>query len=642
MQKKLLFTLLFTLLLSTVVSVAAKQSIHQLRQQAQLNAKAGAEFILSFQKQNKGAVTFATVGADSCDFTTVQAAVDSGVDEVRIATNMTYSENVFITDKSVVIRGGYSNCVNAVNDVRSTDKSHIIGVANASEPVIAITGSSQRNMVTIENIDLSNGTGTNFLKGGGISTLDSDASIALSNVAIHDNNSDQGGGIGIFGDSIGANTDFLLVDTLIYNNSATQYGGGLYCIGSKSSVLIIGESGISANTVMTTVKSQLEAKGGQQFGHGGGAYISKSCKFTMYSGTKNSHLGPNPDYRGIAYNHAEFYGGGIYARLGAIVELNGHQFCFNLGTEICLGDTSNPININDNTAQYGAAVNVNNSPAGLKIYAGLVENNHAEFIAGAIDVSYAYFETAQLYPACWSQTLCNTYRNNKADLRAGALRISGDVAASIYATHFIGNRAQEATVLELASNAIVNSEGSIYRNNGNFGNDGFTDIGIIYSQVDADSFNSIHDTFADNHVTSTVFKIESNLDIKSSIIAEDANLPIIAVPVAYASSANFNCIIASESNSFSSHTSINATDIEVADPVFVDRNAGDYHISAISSPAVDRCGNAFAQHTDIDNENRGWNDPSVPNQSAVAFNSYDAGADETYGNDIIFKHGFEL
>ena len=635
--------LLTTSLLLSSIHLSASESIKQLRLDSESKALQNAQFVQSFQKLQKGAVTFATVGADSCDYTTVQDAVDSGVDEVRIATNSNYNENVFLTNISIKLRGGYSSCSAANNDNQSTAKSHIIGVPNASQPVIAITGHEQRNRVTLENLDISGGTGTNFLKGGGISTLDSDASVAIVNSDIHDNNGNQGGGIGIFGDSANANTDFLLVDTIISNNFADQLGGGLYCKGDKSSVLVVGNSGISLNMVDTSNNKLIDSKGSFPLGNGGGIYITTSCKFTMYSGTKTSQQGVNQDLRGIAFNQAEHYGGGVYMSIGGDVELNGHQFCFNLGSEVCLGDNINPININNNTAEYGGGANIVGASSKLKIYAALVANNQVDFIGGGVDIisSTNNFVTAQLYPSCWDKNRCNSYQNNTAKLRGGAIRFTNGTT-SIYHTKFIGNRADKGTVFTLSDNVNLTSEGCVYSHNGDYGNDGFLDLGVINSFGNSTQFTSLHDSYVDNHTNSAIFVIDTALEVNSGIISEDSNLAIIEVPFDYSSSANFNCIIASESDSFGFYNNVNVTDITVADPQFIDRANGDYHINAATSPAVDRCGNAFAQHTDMDHQNRGWNDPSVTNFGGVAFNSYDAGADETYGNDIIFKNEFEL
>ncbi|MFK8012800.1 MAG: hypothetical protein AB8B80_12220 [Marinicellaceae bacterium] len=77
----------------------------------------------------------------------------------------------------------------------------------------------------------------------------------------------------------------------------------------------------------------------------------------------------------------------------------------------------------------------------------------------------------------------------------------------------------------------------------------------------------------------------------------------------------------------------------VADPQFIDRENNDYHIKASTSPAVDFCDNSMAPalYKDMDNEQRGWDDPSVSD----IVGPFDIGYDETYENDIIFQQDFD-
>ncbi len=640
MKKKILFTLLLT----TLTGVNAKQTLQQLRQQAQLNAKADAEFVQSFKNQNKGTVTFATVGADSCDFTTIQAAVDSAVDEVRIATNTSYNENVFLTDISVKLRGGYSTCVAAQSDNQGNAKSHIIGVPNAGEPVIAITGNSQRNSVTLENLELTGGSGLSFLSGGGISTLSADAYVALVNLAIHDNHSSFGGGIAIQGNSNNTDTDFMLSQTVIYDNSAFN-GGGVFCNGANSSIVLIDNSGIHANQALEDVNNSGNT------GRGGGAYLELECKLSMYSGTKTSNQ--TTDKRGIAYNSAQQYGGGMYVE-NATANLNGHQYCYNLGTQICLGNNQNPLNINNNTAaKIGGGIYSLGSNAILSIYAGLVENNTVTAQAswgGGVAIQSTTFVTAQLSKKCWNNKKCNLYRNNSSRYQGGAMWLNG--IADVYTTFFENNRANSGTAIMLqpapANGATETSiQSSVFFHNGNNGADGFNDRDVITISGFSSTSRLTHNTFVDNNALSVFFyspdEYTEQTQIQYSIIHESNPNINILDPTSnnYDSRLKFECLLVSE-DSFTNYPQINVLgDVVVADPMFVDRANNDYHIKASVSPAVDFCQSQNITHYDMDMENFGWNDPSVPNQNGVAFNTYDVGADETYGNDIIFKHGFE-
>ena len=83
------------------------------------------------------------------------------------------------------------------------------------------------------------------------------------------------------------------------------------------------------------------------------------------------------------------------------------------------------------------------------------------------------------------------------------------------------------------------------------------------------------------------------------------------------------------------YTPSNVTD----DPSFIDRNNNNYHIDARFSPAVDYCLGTLANldNKDTDGDRRSWDDYTVTN----IYGPYDAGADETYDNDIIFKDDLE-
>ena len=638
-------TLVSAILLINSIQVSAESSIKQLKTEAQNTANKNIEFIQSFKSNQKGAVTFSTVGAGNCDYSTVQAAVDSDVDEVRIATNMTYNENVFLSDISIKLRGGFANCADAQADNQSNTMSLITGVPNASQPVIAITGSVQRHSVTLENLELTGGTGKNFLKGGGVSTLDADASIAIINSNIHNNNGSEGGGVGIFGDSNGADTDLLLIDTIIDHNTAIN-GGGLYCIGQQSSVLVIGESGFSSNVA-------LQDDNVTDTGFGGGVYLSSQCDFSMYSGTKESNS--TFDKRGIANNFAGQKGGGMYVD-NSTANLNGHKFCYNLGTLTCIGDDINPININNNNAVLlGGGVYANGDLSTVSIYAGLVENNSVTdnmSKGGGVYINFAIFNTARLSKACWDKDRCNSYHANFAQAEGGALWVTG--VTNIYSTYFEYNRANKATAIYLKA-FIVNGinelliQSSIFHHNGDNGSNGVSDSNVVFITGSYVTSNIINNTFVDNYAQSIFFLSPSqyigHTNIKYSII-HDSNPTVNVVDPAsgnsYIATFKFECLIVHES-SFTNIPNLDYSgEIIIADPQFVDRDNADFHLNASSSPAVDFCQSFGLQHKDIDKENFGWNDPNVPNQNNLTINKFDAGADETYGNDIIFKNSFEL
>jgi hypothetical protein len=127
------------------------------------------------------------------------------------------------------------------------------------------------------------------------------------------------------------------------------------------------------------------------------------------------------------------------------------------------------------------------------------------------------------------------------------------------------------------------------------------------------------------------------LSVYSSIIYDPSSGDVF--DIATGSTHDVNCLIVHEGQSFNA----NNAEITIADPMFVDAANGDYHIDAALSPAVDYCTDnlAMAVYQDIDFEDRGFDDESITNNPETN-GAYDIGADETYGNDLVFKNGFEL
>lgn len=578
----------------------------------------------------KGAVSYVTVGNGvTCDYrlgsTKIQDAIDSGADEVRIAYNDTYNENFTINDISVIIKGGYANCPAAESD-NQTGKTTINGVTDAGNPVIKILGNSQRNTVILDSLVLTNGDGTEFFPGGGISTASADLDLSLNNILIEDNHSQNGGGIAV----VGGDTDVIATDTVLLNNSA-QNGGGFYCDSDVSSLTMHGMSGVYGNSTTTI---------GGGSGYGGGVYIINGCTFVTYSGVDQPEAG---DYRGIAYNISAYGGGGVYVGDGAIAILYGHEFCF---FDICYGDNTNPINLNNNQSSNvgldgpGGGAMVFGTDATLNIYAGKVSDNKSKISTGgdggAIYVrDGAIFDTKRLLKNCWSQQTCNYYANNYAgeNFGEGGMLYNRASMATIENTVIEGNRAYLGTVLYSASaNSLTTIKGSVIFANGDNGSGDFNDNYAFVAEVNAE-IDVFHSTIADNNVQGAVFNIHEtaggNSELTASIVHDINSGPLYESNVGPSS---VNCSIVHEINSASGSTfSI------VDDPEFIDGANHDYHLNAALSPAVDFCFAIDSSYADMDFENRGWDDYLVPDFQGT----FDAGADESYANDVIFKNGVE-
>ncbi|MCF6300732.1 MAG: hypothetical protein L3J52_06400 [Proteobacteria bacterium] len=593
------------------------------------------------ERQKAGVGTlgaFVTVGVqNSCDYfvgtTPIQDAIDAGETEIRIANDMTHIENLTINDKGIVLKGGYVDCAAAASDIQ-TGSTAIRGVTAAGFPVISILGDTERHTIVLDSLALSLGSGTGFFPGGGISTIGADAQISIVNSIITGNTSAFGGGIAI----LAGDTDINLIDTLIVLNTA-GYAGGIYCGGSDASILLLGSSGVSGNTADGSVGAADVA------GKGGGLFITDQCGFTSFSGTAGGLF----DFRGIAANTATDQGGGIFAKDGATVSLWGAQVCVFL---FCFGDDTNPANLNGNQAESdggvghtsvrgGAGAFITGADTSLTIYHGKVTDNTLGDITidgGGIYVDAgATFTTGRLGKACWSQDNCNYYANNASGsaIGYGGAFFNRGSTMNITNTVIENNRADFGTVLfTTGAEAITTIKGSLIHHNGNGGADGFSD-NRVFRVTGGAKLDIHHSTIADNNASIAVFDI--NLDatsiIYSSIVHDassgnvhDSNLGFVS----------HDCTIFHEDASIPG--GLGPTSV-VADPEFVDRGNNDFHIDAALSPAVDFCDDDMTDvdYRDMDYEEFGFDDPTVAN----GLGGFDVGADETYGNDIIFKNGFE-
>ncbi|MFK8011692.1 MAG: hypothetical protein AB8B80_06600 [Marinicellaceae bacterium] len=587
--------------------------------------------IKTFKQALRSAGGFATVGSDiDCDYrigsTKIQDAIDLGETEIRVAMNDTYDSNIVIDDKNVIIKGGYSDCAAALAD----DQTSNTNIGNvASGRIITITGNSQRNTVVLDSLTIINGQ-------GGIFADDANLQLHIFNSIIANNVASIGGGINI----IGGDSDIELENTLIVSNESISRevedhgsGGGIYCNGANSSIVMHGDSGIYGNKatyILTVVVPPNVVVFG---GRGGGADISNGCSFMNYSGGSGGFL----DFRGFIDNTATGHGGAIAVSNGSSATLFGHQVCVDGD---CIGINSEPVNLLNNISGIGGEATetgggaIFTSDATVVIYAGLVSGNESSFGAGAIDInSNSHFTTKRLMKNCWSQDNCNYYEGNKGK-RGGVLNSNLSVA-EISDAIIENNRADFGTVLFISNNgssATVNN--SVIHHNGNNGLNGYLDRYIAVVGEFNTHLTINHSTIVDNQVINALFLSDftsSSSKFVSSIVHD--SVPInadISLNDAFAS----ECNIVHEDDSLTdqSFTAV------VADPGFVDRTGKDYHIDPNTSLAVDYCFKNNTSQYDMDFDTRGYDDTTVDNNLGV----FDIGADETIINDIIFFNGFEI
>lgn len=607
---------IFTLIILFMgVNVNANNNTSEINAQIKTMSVGFNNFYKTYQQRQVNGL-FSTVGADSCDFTSIQDAIDSNADEVRVATNMIYNEKLTLTDRDIIIRGGFATCTDANNNNQSSNRSIVDHTGLNLGAIIAISGSNQRSTVVLENLRLTGATSS------GIETVVADAEILLNNMRIDNNQLTTGavgGGIGAFG----GDTDFILIDTIISDNSA-EFGGGILCSGVNVSFSISGESGVSQNMATGIVPNS-------NSGHGGGLFVTDGCEVIMYSGTQNTNA---QTLIGISGNLANEDGGGIYISQGASVFLSGHRSSPNSGIDF-FGDDSKPVNLNNNisdstnSGKGGGGAFITGTDSFLIITGGLIKDNASTNGGGIFTQNDATLYVTRLENECWDSDRCVFFQNNIARNNGNGGAIYNMFSRVLITnSYFEDNQAGLGTAI-YAKNGIKEDnriDVNVFNHNSKPAN-GLNDKHVI--SFESSGADITHSTFADNNVDEAVFGLDfaSSLRLVASIVHEDSGL-VATAPIL--GSIISGCVLV--------HDTTNISLSIQADPEFIDRNNRDYHLNPDVSPAVDMClDSSISVFKDIDFNQRPWDYPNIDNAFGASY--ADAGADEVY--DIIFSNGFE-
>lgn len=586
-----------------------------------ISLKAQSKFLVS--ENNNGG--FVTIGADAgCDFDSavdsIQVAIDAGNSEIRVATNGNYLNNLTIENKSVVIRGGFDDCSAANANQVSSDLTVINGNALA-EPVIYITGSDVSQQIRLENLTLTGGTSVSPKFGGGISVQLATVDLQLVRVGIIGNTGSAGAGLYINAGSGSSSTETSVTgrDVVFQFNNSSSIGAGMFCRGAAD-VVLGGMSLFDNNSA----------------GLGGAMYLVNGCSVSMYSELFSDSL--SNTLAGLYNNFSASNGGGAHVIGGGELYLFGQRMC---EESVCLGSNQFPIAVVNNVSGSGGGLDENGGGIYLAqsyaFYANglMMSGNAAGDDGGGIYVGNngdAMIERAG--SSCWNLTRCNLIIDNSSGTDfgfGGGIHVK-DGTIDVSQTFFEENRADFGTAISATGEAAtVTLEGTVFDDNGNQGTDGYSDFEVINASLGA-VIEVKHSTFAENDVTNTIFNIDpalgSSMSLLSSVVwdANSGNLfsgtsgPLVV-----------DCLITHENNSFS------GTNVVIGNPFFVDTSSGDFHLAA-KSPAIDLCQEIPMGHPlDLDNETRGWDDPENSDGAGI----FDAGADESYVNDIIFINGFE-
>ena len=605
------------------------------------------------QKKHSKGLSFAVIGFDggnpNCTFIAgpgvVQTVIDAGYEEIRLVRG-THSGNIDISDQSINIKGKYATCVAAQLDTPSEQPTHIStlsGVSGAALPTVRISGNSQRNTVLFKNLEIIGGEVAQFLTGGGIDVRLADVNLTLDTVQVRNNQGRLGGGLSISFDS----TNVSLIDSLIALNTSLE-GGGVYCSGAETTINMRdtgpeNPSGIALNEATD--------------GNGGGLYIENGCDFQSTSGSYGSAASGGLDLNGIVANSATNRGGGVYARTGAQVTLDGARKCGNI---FCSGNNDSNVRVSANTADSdddndgsGGGIYATGENTTVSLTNAVIADNSA-FNGGGFsatdkaDILMSSFYTSELtFPPppgdkCWSPGSCSQIIGNEAEGLGGGIEVINGAYAFIDRTVVQQNRANNAAAIYVLSGStpsdisVFDMTGSLVTNNGAGGTGGFSDFNAI-TLTGGQAFIT-YTTLADNDVQGSVIGTGANglLNIRSSIIHQMDGLPTYQ---AFNPNQNSgaSCLILSSLDDFDPKPFSN---IVADNPEFVNRSGGDFHLSD-GSPAIDSCLVASAGKTsDLDGDTRGWDDPAIPNDR---YYTLDIGYDENFRliADLIFKDGFE-
>lgn len=536
-------------------------------------------------------------GFGTCDYDSLQDAVDDGDNEIRVVNTQDYVENVVIAG-SRTIRGGFNSCLAASLDLQDGDSSVVDGSGSSLFPTLWLVATGHVDLV-LEKLRLTGGaTGLHSGAAHGVIRIENSLIVANSGV--------DGAGL-----AVGNPGDVLQVvirDSSLLGNEASGDGGGIHCASPNGRIRL--ESG-----------AILENSAG---GDGGGVYVGNGCRFTSYAGTSATD---GSVLAGVVDNQAGGRGGGVFAGSGAAVIFNGA-----LGLLGTVGNLDQPASLQDNQALgRGGGVFATGDGTGVTFTDALVFGNSSGGPGGALGLEDGAVATIGVSgPDCWGGRRCSVFEANRV---ASGVRQGGHVHAasgaqlSIAQSYLTAARADQGVAIYARdAGTSVHIEGSYLTGNGAQPDASWSDNEVIRLFAGATA-SLLHATIAGNDVAVAAIGIRgasTSLEVDNSVIFNPSVPVLTSVDDAQSS---FDCIVVNENGS----TGFIGL---VADPLFRD-SSSDFRLGP-ASQAIDRCADAGAVLPDSEHQARGQDDPDRPN----FLGPYDAGADEAIFGDRIFSDRF--
>jgi hypothetical protein len=514
---------------------------------------------------------------DTLSLAVLAAALTADNDEIRL-TNMetyngTFGDQTFTDFKpgvrgSLVVSGGYADC--------GSGQSGRALIENSSGDTLTVQTSVETlSVVTFRNIEIINSGGRAIYTSGG-------AEVTLDNLLIRDNRAGVSAWKGAFIN--------MMANTVIRNNGTSgDYGGGIYCTGSNSLVLVQGR--LTRNYAVG--------------GNGGNIYLSNGCFVELAGGTLIEGDG---ETSAKAVN-----GGGIHVAAGGELFSDGGASLVSIinhsadnGAGLYVAGTGKAIL--RNTEIKG---NHSNGGEGTAIYAidgGLAGAQVVMDVVGACSVLFACsnIESNSIFNSLVfvSNSLVDIHRTVIQTSTAGSgdtsamVKVTNNGEARLNSLNISGNDVDRILVTDGSAKIIV-THTTMVDNSGSFeGNTVDSFIGLAAGGI-MDFQNSIMvDT--------------QGVDNRGGSIVGKCNM--VDVPKDMPGSAYF-----------------------IDTPIFITPELADYRQTA-DSPGVDMCQDdyfAFSNSRDLGFQLRPVNDGTNPaGTPGEAGGNYDGGFWESYENVV--------
>jgi predicted outer membrane repeat protein len=567
-----------------------------------------------------------TVGADgACTHANLLSAISAasangpGLDEIRIATNQTYTSIIApIASHSVHVRGGFATCAAST----PSGLTRIVGASAGSGGTFTTSGSAAEYRLELENLELRDTLGTIGRRGGAL-RIEGNFTAVLDNTIISGNRAGRGGGVYVDG-SAGASLS-IGQDSVIANNTALIGGGGIYCQGDA---LIF----LTAGLIAANVAEDGGVDAGES-GNGGGVALFSGCSM-LQRGVAG--------IRGVRANTAARHGGGYFVRNEAGLSVTGTTEAPAVVADNLAGDTGGGLAVLDDFA-----------PAPRRSYVQIsdswIESNLATsgggigLVIGGEVIMRRLLDTGE----CHGTTRCSSLSDNDSVEGAclgGAAFLGSHSMLSLQNTLVRGNCAAEGgwaidqrfdSQLRVDSSVVAHNRGVPFR----LRNEAFTGLlEIAWSTVYGNFQAATSGGFigVPNHPSST-----GTLRIFGSILGEPFQQMTSVTgggstpPMTF----EYDCLVLD--SGYSAFVPSAMRTIKLASPYGMTApDSGNYRPASGSSPIVDGCDASTAPRANGDFDRvDAVHDAVRPNQYGIR----DLGAHEFVPvlADAVFADGFE-